>query len=578
MIRLALLVLALSPIQALGDARTPTVVLPASTGGTPALATEGDVTAALIGTASSTNLMLRISDGQGVTWGPLTPVDSLSTADFITMRKPAIVGDNVYTLWADDRNYQAPLWPLVATTLFVREFDSKTGIGGPEIEVPTGIAPAHVSSSGYDFVALDVGGATHLHIASLQRELDPVTGLIQQQVVLYSSHDGGTTWQVPLAITPAGSTSYKDVRVLADGNQVHVLYTDNTFFAKPQLYDQRSLDGGLTTDFVVPTAVPGANQAWNFDADLDASLLAIVFESFEADFAFSSAVFVSSRDGGITYENSGGFGAAGVFVDQSYDPRVSISEGTQAVSAVAGGFDLMGNAFVLGLHTADGGQSFGPGNLIVQGAVQQADVATSGPGRDRVAVTWAETVGGTSIIRAATSFDRGATFEAPFDLTQVATGYHMLAFNALHQNVLVSFGTLSGVKPQFVGGYRPQSITVSGLAAGSTSIAASFEHFDGGADLAWLLLSTDTASQPLPLGDGRELGIGLTPLYSSLLPLALGGLMAAPLAADGSGTMAPLPIAAPGIPPGLQVFAVGLSFDFATASFVDISDVVALGT
>ena len=280
----------------------------------------------------------------------------------------------------------------------------------------------------------------------------------------------------------------------------------------------------------------------------------------------------------MTYENPTGFGLPVVFVDQSFVPRIAVLPGTQDVVAAAKAIELSGGGLIVGIHTADGGATWTDQSLLAQGTVKSPEVVTSGVGRDRVAVAWIDGFGSSGLIRAAASLDRGAQFQAPLDVTTTATSWFQMAWSELYENALLGFGDTAGLKAQSVGGFRPQAITLSGFVGGSTSVAASFEGFDGGADLAWLLLSTDTTSQPLPLGDNRELGVGPTPLYASLLPLALGGLFAAPLAPDGSGSMAPLPVAAPGVPPGLVLFAVGLSFDFASASFVDISDVVVVGT
>ena len=114
------------------------------------------------------------------------------------------------------------------------------------------------------------------------------------------------------------------------------------------------------------------------------------------------------------------------------------------------------------------------------------------------------------------------------------------------------------------------------MTGGSTTLSVDLEAFDGGADLGWVLFSDSAAG--LPLGDGRDLGLGVSALLVDSLGLAAGGLFATPLSPLGVGTTGSLPVPAPGIPPGLTLFAVGVGIDLQTATVVDVSDVVRLDT
>ncbi len=90
-------------------------------------------------------------------------------------------------------------------------------------------------------------------------------------------------------------------------------------------------------------------------------------------------------------------------------------------------------------------------------------------------------------------------------------------------------------------------------------------------------MSTDTTGLILPEGDGRDLGVGVTPLLVSTMAMALGGAFWVPLGPEGSGWTHQVDLPA-GIPPGLTLHAVGLSYDMQTGTVVDISDVVTTDT
>ncbi len=179
---------------------------------------------------------------------------------------------------------------------------------------------------------------------------------------------------------------------------------------------------------------------------------------------------------------------------------------------------------------------------------------------------------------AAVSLDGGVQFDAPFVLIESGLSNYALAWNDRYQNLLTNFVQQSAPMSLSVSEFRPQSIQPQGFLAGSTSFSAQVEAFDGGADLVWLLLSTTADGLTLSLGDGRQLGLGPSALYTAILPIALGGPLEAVPTAQGNGSTGAVTTGAAGIPPGLSVFAVGLGFDIQTISFTDLSDRVAINS
>jgi len=89
--------------------------------------------------------------------------------------------------------------------------------------------------------------------------------------------------------------------------------------------------------------------------------------------------------------------------------------------------------------------------------------------------------------------------------------------------------------------------------------------------VGWFLLSEAAGDLPLPFGDGRNLGLAAGSLLGVSVDLVLLGAFAAPLAGDGSGALAPIPVT---LPSPLTLHAVGLSFDPLGPSFGHVSDVV----
>jgi hypothetical protein len=573
MIKTTALSLALLTAVGFADVRTP-VFIP--DGGV--LASAGDHAVVLSRSSSSDGLSLLRSDGRALTWSAPQFVVPPGTAGAIAFEDVKIVGDQAYVFWADDR-FDAGLPFGVASTPFLRVFDLASGTVGPEIQIPTSSTPQNSGAGEYDYAAVVVGGAVHLHVASRRTVLDPITGLSHAEIVLASSLDNGATWltpQVVTSVTPSWQL-YAKVRVVADGNQVHVLFGDTQGTFDPVLFDQRSVDGGVSLDFPQPKPVPGALEAYSFEADLEGSLLAIAFENGGS---FVESFVATSTDGGVTYNKLAPFKTpvTAPTLAHSFEPRVVILDGSQDI--VAGTYGQDPGAFtevVAFIHSPDGGKTWPDSSVpyaLPGPSVTGLRLEASGAGRDRVVAIWElKALGAGNLLEAATSFDRGADFGLSFALSTTKVSGVQLAWNDVYQNVIVSSFDSGAAQ---VGGWRPQSITPTGFTGGSTSIGASFENFDGGADLAWLFLSTTTTS--LPLGDGRELGIGVSPLFTSLLPLALGGSFAAAIDPLGSGALHPFAVPAPGVPAGLQLFAVGLSFDSLQGKLVDISDVVELGT
>lgn len=141
-----------------------------------------------------------------------------------------------------------------------------------------------------------------------------------------------------------------------------------------------------------------------------------------------------------------------------------------------------------------------------------------------------------------------------------------IAYSSKYQNLAVMSHTGSA---WLGGGFRFQSIELTGFAAGPTHLGAEFRGFEDSGTTAWMLAALTPGA--LPLVDGRDVGLSGDVLLSDTLAWAATGLFAAPLDVAGSGQLTPVLL---GIPPGLSVSVVGLAIDLTTFEIGDISDVV----
>jgi len=569
--KLALLLLLALPGAALADARDPVILTSGEGYDHPAIDSGGDLTAVLWSSRVD-ELQLQVSDGRGLSWSPPVFVDRPQSYDEILYRQPRVVGNRAFLLFADERHDKNPFDAFQASTVFLRVYDHTIGSLGPELQLPTGIQPDHLTVSSYDFVAQEVGGAVHLHVALAQHELDPVTGRTDQQVVLYSSHDAGASWLPPLEIGPLGRVPMGKVRVLADGGQVSVVFQvgrPGTAY-HDGIYHQRSLNGGWTADFPRPRLIPGTRFGrGEFDVDLRGSVFAVAYQGKSNVRVWAA----TSTDGGVHFHGRTNLKNPLAINGVKEHPRVAIAGDGKSVCAVA----RCSEWAITAVSSADSGVHWSPPEHVTSYG-QKPELLATGSDRDRFVVIYPANPGGAAShlsVVARLRFEHDTNFGLPIEVLPDGSGAFSVAWNDRYQNALVGYGTAF---EQSVGGLRPQEIGLHGIAAGSTAMAAKFSGFDGGADQAWLLLSTSDAGLSLPPGDGRDMGVGASPLLDSSLTMAHGGAFWVPLGPDGIGWTHQVGLAPPGIPAGLTLYAVGLSFDLDAGRFVDISDVVRIDT
>jgi len=556
--------------QTIDSARDP-AQFAAQVDGAPRLATAGDLSAALA-VVDGTRLMLSLSDGRGTVWSDPIEVDPVGSPATVGFYAVEAAGDALWIAWTDNR--------FAATggsswSAFVRRLDLASGALGAEIAVP-GVGNWQSAAS---FAAEPEGGTVHLHWARVESAAGQVPGGNGQRVALTSSRDAGATWGAPLPCSAWSTVTTFALKLLASGSKVHLLWNEGVVTSALEYVSkhQRSSDGGLSLDFVPEKTV---DTRLSLEASVEGDLLAIEVLLPTSDVTSVPIRYYLrvSQNGGETFGQPLNPTLPGVppfsFV---YAAIPTILPGSDEILAtylvVTSG--LFTEVLNVVRRSLDGGATWMPGYTLPLPAYAALTVIAANDGSDRVVFLTGSP--SASSAEAAISYDRGASAQQVVVVNDDANlRVAALGWNSLYQNLLVALGDVEAGQPAYVGGFRPQAFTPAGFAAGSNAIGATLSGFDGDTDFAWLMLSTQSEGLQLP-NDGRQLGLGDSPVLQALLPAALGGLGGV---VPPSGTLAlpGLGIGGAGLPPRLTLYGVALGFDLDLLRITDISDRVTIET
>lgn len=564
---LAPLALAL-PAAAQLDVR-PAVTLQSSSDGTaPFVTTDGDLSVAILKQQFFNDLSLVRSDGLGLEWSSQVGIDPANDLAPIQYEQAVIDGDDVVVLWADGR-FQFPFGPsAISRVPFVRIFDTVGQTFGPEIQVPMQSTLADVESKGMQLAVTEVGGARRILVASIQGEpIGPSSGLTR--IAVHASGDDGATWQQTFA-QPLPNPAYADLRMFAEGSDVHVFWSAPEQVQGFEVFHARSTDGGAT--FGPAVAVPGARFDQLYDVDVQGAVLAMAWAVIDPQTQTIQVERTSSTDGGQTWAPVTKLPqATGVAFDTALSPEVEIRPQTAEITLAALALQN-GAQKVVAQHSPDAGVTWQPTQLIELGSAVDLDLEFAGDGRLRGVLTWQTAPG--ADLRTALTLDGGQSFGPAQAVDAGLLDVHT-TWNDRYQNLIYTRAADDAFKATAVTGFRPQDLDLIGFSAGSTAVQVDFANMDGGANLAFVFLSSATGNLPLPL-DGRNTGLGDSPLLQSTLPLALNGVLASPLF-GGAGSTGSIPMPN-GVPAGLTVYALGLSLDTSNGTFVDLTDVLRIDT
>lgn len=562
--KIAAVLAALAPLASAQAPRAPVLITSDVGSYAPLVATSGDLSAVLYGRDDEDELWVRTSDGRGIVWAAPVRVDSDASGPYEVPIGVAIVGQRVLVLSADDRFGTGGVSPR--TDLFLNAYDTQTGIHDAELLLDKWLPPNTGYVASTQLVATTGGAEEYVYVVAhvWQRATPP----FKSEVVFLASSDGGKSFGATQVISsPAGDDVWAaNPDLVADGPVVHVAWSDD-HTGTNQAYCRRSDDAGQgfgpavqISDLAVydGPVLSGSGQT-----------LAAVW-AHEVAFGERDARASVSVDGGATFPPEQVVG--------QYDPHTDAVQGINCAVTADGGVFVTWADFSTGephtyaARSLDGGATFQPDEQLSTGQGGGAALAAAGTG---LACAWSSSE--TDDIRAAFAMGSDAAFHPEVSLSAPlpdGSGVVGLAHNALYNNIIALWthdSLFTSNVDLYAGGFRPQTLIVTGYAPGAAAPTLSFSDFDvSGATQVWFLLSHAQGSLILP--DGRNLGLLPDALFGTTLSLAAQGFLAAPLQADGTAVIGPIPTF---VGPG-SIFAVGLAVNPFLGTVDDITDTVKL--
>jgi hypothetical protein len=562
---LALAVVATSGAAHAQNAREPIAIDPGAGTFAPAIASDGDLSAVLV--CDFGDVRISTSDGRGTAW--TTPVSITSgAASFSSTRSDnermlAVVGNTIYAVWLDNRNDDGS--SPAENDLFLAVSTDGGATFAPEITVPKGFPAGTGAVRDFRFrVAPGTGGAPDtLYVL---QTVDPASD--DEKLFIATSTDGGASF-LPAVEVPQGSRGDVDeFGVAVDGDDVYVAWVDDRSGGTDDLFFQKSDDAGQTwesIDRIIDGTGYGVGDVADLvDVEVAGSKVAVAWGEEDSGTGGEILHLTVSNDGGDTF--------GPVLTLGGYTPEVDDVDGVDLEMAADGRIylawedDRTGSDEVYVLFTDDDGATVTENKVSIgtNAAFPQLVLATDADNTEQVFVQWTEDVGSDDELYGAVSFDAGLTFGTPVRLSPVGSDndFGYAAYNPLYNNFLAVYEqNPTGGDETFVGGLRPQSLDVSGVVPGPTSLTFDLSGFPT-TDLFGALLGSQSAgSLALPEVAARNTGLtfdALTDLTLTFPFIPLSG---------GTGSTTPIPANVPA----------GTTFLFSAVSIAPSVGIVTFG-
>jgi hypothetical protein len=568
------------------EPRVPVEVAPGQSGaaGAPSISLSIDGACVAWSNFDSSNggeVWIARSNGRAVVWEPPVRVDTdVFGAVKITNSGSVVqVGSNVYVFWLDARTgtMYDDVWMNMSTdggqTFSPQDRQISDGYGGG-VEVRDFRVAARPGATG------DV-----LHVAM---RVAP-SGLVDEELWIVRSLDGGQTWQTPTRIA-GDTTAGLDVDqfdLAVEGANLHLVWEDDSTngLGRYSPYHVRSTDGGAT--FRTPTRldVTDPTDSGNCDAPGEHGLrvrvagqqVAIAWVEERTHPTNEEARITWSLDGGATFATDvrvGGGDPNTVDVDYldlflaGSKVLVALTDNRTSLGALDHLFmwrrDLSGGA-ATEVQLSDGdGASF---PRFTGDDEQVAVVWQSDETRQSLESRVSENYGATWLPMATLEGDTAAR-----DVDNATA-----AFDPGYDNLVAPYLLDSGPGGQnrvFVGGVRPPTIHPIGFEPSAPLIGFRGENLVEDNDILFLVLvSLTQAEGSFLLPDQRDTGLAFDSLMNAgfaLLPSLI-----APVQPNG---VANTPLLINTLPPGLQFRAVGVTLDVfgATQRLTDVATITVM--
>ena len=554
-----------------------------SVGSRQAVDSDGDLTAAVWVDEAQLKVFCAVSDGRGTQWSAPLRVDSSphfgSTFPVTFMDSTAVVvsGQNIYVSWRE-----LDLAGGDGVVLFARSVDGGQSFGN-EIVLSDGNGGFAKSPRSVMAVSPDPTG-DHIYILRLDSSLQFFP--LEPRVV--ASHNGGLTFgnAIPVTNTPLSGFTPRDIGLVADGLNVHVIWADDPNNPDSyELYYQRSVDGGLNWldfDVLISRGFDQLSQESEARFAGSGDRLLATYVATSTVTGGDELRFSYSLDAGVTWVKGAAVSTATMGMDVK-GPAPHIARNGNFIVAWEDDRSGSPEVFTSTFSTTSNGFS-APFSLWNSSGLGGAEVRIESPTvagePDTVLIAFdggsAVFSGSGGLVPAALSHDGGLTFGVPLELDGIGDGdadYVELAYNDLYDNYLALWHAEgSGVDAVRCGGLRPQTATIVGATSGGTA-QFDFSGFapaaNGSAKFVWALASDSPGSFPLPLMDGRDLGLAADSTFFNTL--ANPGIFSGVLDANGEGSSGAFDLT---VPPGTVFYAAAVGISLGPISLDEITDTV----
>ena len=542
----------------------------------PSVATSGNLSIIAYDEAGTADVKVSVSDARGLTWSTPIKIDSDVTAARKDLQadSTAVVGNRVYVCWKDERNGST------ADEIFFNYSTDggATFVGDKVIDkghpVLTGTVIAWAMA-----VSPDPGGAGMDDIYILIVS-DP-TGTGNDELYLSSSHDGGATFSsaVYVPALAAGTADIDAMALAADGNTVHVVFSDDRTVGNDDLFYQRSIDGGATfapADVQIDTFYGVGLGDLGFDARVGVTggTVYAAWAERQTGLTVDELRVAVSTDGGTTWGGDVAVGGYTVGVD---DIDNLVTAATPIALYAAWEDNRSGFDEIYVASSLDSGATWTEATLSTTGGGFPRMVS-SGTGYI-AGVTW---TGGAfpEATKGAYTWNGGNMWTGEFDISDHAGGdadFAEMAFNADYNNFVCAWlNDGLGSNNVYAGGMRNATLTVNGpiTAGGPLNFDFDMFSFDSGGFAAVVASGgTATGSYTLPFGDGRDTGL-LNDAIVAFSLTQIPGNLSGGITATGSGStpVFNLPLAIP--PIGTPLYFVGVGFGLGPVTLGNLTDVV----
>lgn len=548
------------------------------------LVTEGETSVVVYGDEGATGqqvIYASTSDGRGVNWSAPIAIsnDPTNAVKFTSKESAKILDGRVYAVWVDER--------VPGTQdLYLNTSDDGGNTWNGEVLVPKPFAGLGELNGRFDFdVRLHPNGNHELYFLYAW---DPGGGF--SDLYLTKSADGGMTFEMPRTISASAIdpslVGKLDIEIQDD--EVHVAWYDSLGSPIPTIpafrtYYQKSADGGQTwlpSDTLLTSMYFDTGNFYDrMGLRVEGDTVAVFWQAVELfDIAQNGAVRVAiSTDGGASF---GADEIVGGYVPDEHDiDRVAIQI-VEGNVLLAWNDNRTNNDELYVQRRAAGGTSWtetqltnGPrpgggfgAELVKHGS--EVFLLGGGPGLPNGAVAVRSTDSGASWGNLFELFDHPG-----LDLIIFVDG----AYNELYDNLIMGWNvqnTVTGDRQLRIGGFRQQTLEVSGFDSLSGAGTFKYSGFRGGVDTtAFALLSGSPGNLFLPYPSMRNLGV----TFDSLALSSLGSLFlntSAILGPGGDGVSIPLAYSLTG---PATFYAVGVALDFSPGEVVGLTtDIVSV--